>query len=408
MAATLGSAMAFLESQQVIHRDLAARNVLVGRNPTDVKIADLGAARSVHRSNEGAYHGVYTATTDHAPARWMPLEALREAQFSHKSDVFSFGVLLWEILSLGQTPWGVFSVRDLSDALSRGERLQFPPALEQRFGDGTAGSASVTVARKIYSIALRCWAQTPRARPHFLQIEGELSTHNTVLGVEAGAASLISSGASSKLHQPSGAALIEPSLHAVATAVHTSEGGVAEGADSIVVPVFDDDGYVEDALVHSVPLSMLDEGGYVQDRQQMELQGDCDANAQQRKPMFDGICSGNAGVETARQATARAPPKLTLDEVEHEIDGADATSTPTSTIIGHGSIQLLSPDSTRYTSEPRGPADTVYNGFIGSADDADKHSSTARDRKPSLYLGFGQPTGGSRQAAGLHPDETRL
>jgi hypothetical protein len=127
--------------------------------------------------------------------------------------------------------------------------------------------------------------------------------------------------------------------------------------------------------------------------------------------MFDGIGDdGNMNVDFARQATEGPPPKLTLDEVEHEMDAADATSTSAPTTIGHGSIQLLHPDS---AGEPRGRADTVYNGFVGSADDTvstntHERSSTARDRKPSLYLGFGQPTGGSRQAAGLHPDETRL
>lgn len=64
----------------VIHRDVAARNVLVGTRPTDVKLADLGAARSVFRTQDRAY----TATSDHNPARWMAPEALKTATFNNK------------------------------------------------------------------------------------------------------------------------------------------------------------------------------------------------------------------------------------------------------------------------------------------------------------------------------------
>ena len=75
--------------------------------------ADLGAARDVLRL-EGEQ---YIASTEHTPARWMPLEALMEGKFSHKSDVWAFGVLLWEITSLAKTPWGAFGVADMADAL---------------------------------------------------------------------------------------------------------------------------------------------------------------------------------------------------------------------------------------------------------------------------------------------------
>ena len=86
MAARLAAAMAFLQRRGIIHRDVAARNVLVGETAIDVKLADLGAARDVLRA-EG---GQYIATTEHTPARWMPLEALREARFR-----CPFGVSVW-------------------------------------------------------------------------------------------------------------------------------------------------------------------------------------------------------------------------------------------------------------------------------------------------------------------------
>ena len=68
----------------------------------------------------------YIATTDHNPSRWLSLEAITEVKFSHKSDVFGFGVLLWELLTYARTPWGAFGVADMVDALRAGERLQKP------------------------------------------------------------------------------------------------------------------------------------------------------------------------------------------------------------------------------------------------------------------------------------------
>jgi serine/threonine protein kinase len=197
MATKLASAMAFMEARSIIHRDVAARNVLVGKDATDVKMADLGAARNVHRSAEGSEGGIYTATTDHNPARWMALEALQEAKFSHKSDVFAFGVLLWEILSLGQTPWGAFGVCDFTNALRRGDRLDFPAALTEDSSGGGGGGGHAAVAgdhaRRIYALALRCWAERPEKRPCFLQLETETAVQNTVLRAEL-AGSLATSG----------------------------------------------------------------------------------------------------------------------------------------------------------------------------------------------------------------------
>jgi serine/threonine protein kinase/Ran GTPase-activating protein (RanGAP) involved in mRNA processing and transport len=271
MAATLSSAMAFLEKNSIIHRDIAARNVLVGREATDVKIADLGAARNVHRTNEASYQGVYTATTDHNPARWMPLEAMREAKFSHKSDVFSFGVLLWEILSLGQTPWGAFAVRDFVDALERGDRLQFPTALDQQQqqqhrrpgSDASDGrdhtrpsSPSSGLCRTMYSVACRCWAVRPEKRPHFHQLEGEFSVHRTVLVAET---------------QLRGRVVWEDNEGVACSVPKSPQAGR---------PMLDADGYVEDAATavghksasqdgnansRDIAASKLDSGGYVED-----------------------------------------------------------------------------------------------------------------------------------------------
>ena len=102
--------MAFLERIGVVHRDLTARNVLVGGTATDVKLSDVGAARSVLQA-EGAE---YVASEDHEPFWWMAPEALREARFSHKTAVWAFGILCWEVTSLEKTPFGACGPREVA------------------------------------------------------------------------------------------------------------------------------------------------------------------------------------------------------------------------------------------------------------------------------------------------------
>ena len=161
MAVGVSSAMAFLERNRVIHRDVAARNVLVGATYADVKLGDLGAARNVKSKEEYTY----IATTEHMPARWLPLEAIRDAAFSHKSDVFSFGVLMWEICTLGKPPWGAFGVADIVEGLRNGERLQRP-------GDAPD---------QMHDLCTRCWVPHPADRPPFAQVNDELQILPAIL-----------------------------------------------------------------------------------------------------------------------------------------------------------------------------------------------------------------------------------
>jgi len=88
---------------QVIHRDLAARNVLLARGGI-VKICDFGLAREL---SAGDYSGEnYVKKNDEPlPIKWMALESLRDKVYTTKSDVWSFGVFLWELFSLGATPY---------------------------------------------------------------------------------------------------------------------------------------------------------------------------------------------------------------------------------------------------------------------------------------------------------------
>ena len=161
MAGQMSSALSFLERRRVIHRDIAARNVLVGAGPTDLKLSDLGAARNVKSKEDYTY----VATTDHMPWRWMPLEALRDASFSHKSDVFGFGVLVWEMCTLGKPPWGAFGLQDVVQGLKDGERLQRPADCPDQLHD----------------LLMRCWADLPKDRPPFAQVNDELQILPAIL-----------------------------------------------------------------------------------------------------------------------------------------------------------------------------------------------------------------------------------
>ena len=151
IAERIAQALAHLEKLSVIHRDVAARNVLVGTAPTEVKLGDLGAARSVFREAEREY----TATSDHMPVRWMALESLRQASFTNKSDVWSFGVFCWEVTTHGKTPYGVFGgVKDISGHLVKGGRLEEAPFTPPG----------------MFKQMLLCWSEDPKRRPRFADL----------------------------------------------------------------------------------------------------------------------------------------------------------------------------------------------------------------------------------------------
>ncbi|XP_067674743.1 fibroblast growth factor receptor-like [Haliotis asinina] len=137
--------MQHLEANSIVHRDVAARNVLVGYNCV-CKISDFGLARDV----EGV--DVYERTSKGPlPVRWMPPEALMEGFHSHKADVWSFGVLLWEIVTLGASPYSTMTLRGVIDAVVAGKRLERPQYCMD----------------ELYSLMSKCWEQLPQDRPHF-------------------------------------------------------------------------------------------------------------------------------------------------------------------------------------------------------------------------------------------------
>ncbi|KAL9955870.1 hypothetical protein ACROYT_G037263 [Oculina patagonica] len=152
MASDVAVGMKHLESKQCIHRDLACRNVLVGSGLV-AKVADFGMARDI------TTHGQYIKTTEgRIPWLWMAIEALR-GTCTTKGDVWSFGVVLWEIVTLGELPYkGVKGVVELHEQLQDGMRLQKPPHCSD----------------ELYNIMLRCWQKSPDDRPSFEELHVKL------------------------------------------------------------------------------------------------------------------------------------------------------------------------------------------------------------------------------------------
>ncbi|XP_045493968.1 tyrosine kinase receptor Cad96Ca isoform X1 [Colias croceus] len=140
--------MDFLSAKGIIHRDLAARNILITEERT-CKVADFGFARDVAGTH------VYERKSDgRLPIRWMAPESLYDDIFSVKSDVWSFGVLLWEIVTLGSTPYPGLSAGDVMKKVRDGHRLEKPEHCR----------------RELYNIMYYCWEAEPASRPEFKEI----------------------------------------------------------------------------------------------------------------------------------------------------------------------------------------------------------------------------------------------
>jgi len=141
----VAAAVQYLHTLHIVHRDLAARNVLVGSSITDVRVSDFGLSRRMAEGKE-YYRKV---SGDKIPVRWLPLESIQYKKYSPASDVWSFGVLGWEIFSGGQRPWALLSPVETVLAVAQGFRLQRPQGCPV----------------PIHEIFLDCWSQHPEARP---------------------------------------------------------------------------------------------------------------------------------------------------------------------------------------------------------------------------------------------------
>jgi len=157
MSAQIAAGMAYLEGQNYIHRDLAARNVLVGENNI-VKIADFGLARLIKEDEYEARVGA------RFPIKWTAPEAANYSKFSIKSDVWSFGILLTELVTYGRIPYPGMTNAEVLHQVEHGYRMQIPP----------------NCPRALYEIMLECWHKDPLKRPTFETLQWKLEDFFTM------------------------------------------------------------------------------------------------------------------------------------------------------------------------------------------------------------------------------------
>ncbi|XP_021702037.1 tyrosine-protein kinase Btk29A isoform X1 [Aedes aegypti] len=144
--------MSYLERHNYIHRDLAARNCLVGSENT-VKVADFGLARYVLDDQYTSSGGTKF------PIKWAPPEVLNYTRFSSKSDVWAYGVLMWEVFTCGKMPYGRLKNTEVVERVQRGIILEKPK----------------TCAKEIYDVMKKCWSHSPEDRPGFRILKDQLA-----------------------------------------------------------------------------------------------------------------------------------------------------------------------------------------------------------------------------------------
>ncbi|XP_043941177.1 tyrosine-protein kinase ABL2 isoform X2 [Protopterus annectens] len=153
MATQISSAMEYLEKKNFIHRDLAARNCLVSENHV-VKVADFGLSRLMTGDTYTAHAGAKF------PIKWTAPESLAYNTFSIKSDVWAFGVLLWEIATYGMSPYPGIDLSQVYDLLEKGYRMEQPEGCPP----------------KVYELMRACWRWNPAERPSFAETHQAFET----------------------------------------------------------------------------------------------------------------------------------------------------------------------------------------------------------------------------------------
>ena len=142
--------MLYMEERLLIHRDLAARNILV-QNLSCIKISDFGLTKQLSKQDEE-----YDASKEDRmlPVKWMAIESLENLTFSTKTDVWAYGITVWEILTWGNTPYIDISENNIFSYLSNDSRLSKPNICKEN----------------MYSLLETCWDNNPKIRPKFGEI----------------------------------------------------------------------------------------------------------------------------------------------------------------------------------------------------------------------------------------------
>ncbi|XP_069098759.1 ephrin type-A receptor 1 [Pleurodeles waltl] len=149
----IAAGMRYLSDRHYVHRDLAARNILVTRSLL-CKVSDFGLSRILENDTEGTYE----TRGGKIPIRWTAPEAIAQRIFTSASDVWSFGIVMWEVLCYGDKPYGDLSNQEVMKSIEDGYRL--PPPVD---------APSI-----LYDLMKRCWARDRTRRPKFREIQTEL------------------------------------------------------------------------------------------------------------------------------------------------------------------------------------------------------------------------------------------
>ncbi|XP_033981534.1 neurotrophic tyrosine kinase, receptor, type 2b isoform X4 [Trematomus bernacchii] len=156
IAQQIAAGMVYLASQHFVHRDLATRNCLVGENLL-VKIGDFGMSRDVYSTD---YYRFQVGGHTMLPIRWMPPESIMYRRFTTESDVWSLGVVLWEIFTYGKQPWYQLSNNEVIECITQGRVLQRPR----------------TCPKEVYDLMLGCWQREPYMRLNIKEIHAMLQS----------------------------------------------------------------------------------------------------------------------------------------------------------------------------------------------------------------------------------------
>ncbi|KAM9317067.1 protein-tyrosine kinase 2-beta isoform 2-T2 [Gastrophryne carolinensis] len=145
-------ALAYLEGINCVHRDIAVRNILVA-SPECVKLGDFGLSRYLEEEE------YYKASVTRLPIKWMAPESINFRRFTSASDVWMFGVCMWEILSFGKQPFFWLENKDVISVIEKGDRLPKPESCPPT----------------LYTLMTRCWTYDPSERPKFTELVCSLS-----------------------------------------------------------------------------------------------------------------------------------------------------------------------------------------------------------------------------------------